>query len=75
MEQNKSNDLGPLGKLAFIVDYLQDTFIGKSAIILELNKDEYNRMISHFREIDRTHKQFKIDMSGTEIVFILDEEK
>jgi hypothetical protein len=28
---------------------------------------------NHFREVDRQHKQFTIDISGTDFHFILDE--
>jgi len=75
MEQNKNNNLGTLEKLALITDSLQSLFKGKSTIVFELDKEEYNQVISHFREIDRHHKQFSIDMSGTELVFILNEDK
>jgi hypothetical protein len=30
-------------------------------------------VINHFREVDRHHKQFSMDISGTEFHFILDE--
>lgn len=75
MEQNKNNNLGTLEKLALITDSLQSLFKGKSTIVFELDKEEYTKVISHFREIDRHHKQFSIDMSGTELVFILNEDK
>ena len=65
--------MGELEKLALIADSLQTMFVGKSSVLLELNKDEYTKMINHFREIDRHHKQFTIDMSGTDFIFILDE--
>ena len=74
MAENKNNPLGELEKLALIVDSLQTLFKGKSSVIFELNKEEYVSMINHFREVDRQHKQFAIDMSGTELIFILNED-
>jgi hypothetical protein len=75
MAENKNNDLGTLEKLALIAESVQTLFKGKGTIIFELEKDEYTPVISHFREIDRHHKQFSIDISGTEFHFVLDEKK
>ena len=74
MAEDKKNDLGELEKLALIADSLQTLFRGRSSVALELNKEEYTKMINHFREIDRHHKQFTIDISGTNFLFILDED-
>lgn len=73
MAETKNSDFGTLAKLALIADSLQTLFKGKSTIVLELNKEEYELVINHFREIDRHHKQFTIDISGTDFVFILQE--
>lgn len=75
MAENKENDLGILEGLALITDSLQTLFRGKSTIIFELEKEEYSRVISHFREIDRHHKQFTIEISGMDFVFILDDKE
>jgi hypothetical protein len=74
MEQNKDNTLGTIAKLALIAESVQDLFSGKGTIIFELPKGEYKSVINHFREVDRHHKQFSIDISGTEFHFILMEE-
>jgi hypothetical protein len=75
MEENKNNDPRELEKLAMIAESVQTMFSGKGTIIFELPKGEYNSVLNHFREIDRHHKQFSIDMSGTEFHFILMEDK
>ena len=75
MAENKKDDLGTLEKLALIADSVQTLFSGKGTIIFELPKGEYSSVINHFREVDRYHKQFTIDISGTDFVFILNEEK
>jgi len=71
MAKTKNNDIGDLEKLALIAESIQSIFKGKGTIVFELEKDEYKNVISHFREIDRHHKQFSIDISGTEFHFIL----
>ena len=73
MAENKNNTFGEIEKLALIAESVQTLFSGKGTIIFELPKGEYSSVINHFREIDRHHKQFSIDISGTEFHFILDE--
>ena len=74
MEKNKNNPLGTIEKLALIAESVQSMFSGKGTIIFELPKGEYTSVINHFREIDRSHTQFSIDISGTEFHFILMDE-
>ena len=74
MAENKNSTPGELEKLALIADSLQTMFRGKTSVLLELNREEYNKIIMHFREVDRHHKQFTIDMSGTDFIFILNED-
>ena len=74
MAEDKNTGLGELEKLALIAESVQSMFSGKGTIIFELPKGEYASVINHFREVDRSHKQFSIDISGTEFHFILMEE-
>lgn len=73
MEKNQVDTFGELEKLALIAESCQTIFSGKATIVFELPKGEYSSVINHFREIDRHHKQFSIDISGTEFHFILKE--
>ena len=73
MAENKNNTFGQIEKLALIAESIQTLFSGKGTIIFELPKGEYASVINHFREIDRHHKQFSIDISGTDFHFILTE--
>jgi len=73
MAKAKNYDIGRLESLAKIADSVQENYSGKVTIIIELEEKEYKETISHFREIDRTHKHFSIDISGTEFHFILNE--
>lgn len=71
MEENKNTDIGTIEKLALIAESVQTLFSGKGTIIFELPKGEYASVINHFREVDRHHTQFSIDISGTEFHFML----
>jgi hypothetical protein len=71
MEENKNTDIGTIEKLALIAESVQTLFSGKGTIIFELPIGEYTSVINHFREVDRHHKQFSIDISGTEFHFVL----
>jgi len=73
MGEDKGIDFGELEKLALIAESCQTIFSGKGTIIFELPPGEYGSVINHFREIDRHHKQFSIDISGTDFHFILKE--
>jgi hypothetical protein len=75
MAEDKSIDFGELEKLALIAESCQTIFSGKATIVFEFPKGEYTSVINHFREVDRHHKQFSIDISGTEFHFILTEAK
>lgn len=75
MEKNYQVNPGTLEKLAILSESIQNLFEGKGTIIFELKSREYKPLISHFREIDRHHKQFSIIISGTEFHFILDEDE
>jgi len=74
MAEDKNTGPGELEKLALIAESVQSMFSGKGTIIFELPKGEYASVINHFREIDRQHKQFTIDISGTDFHFIVMEE-
>ena len=74
MEKNTEAPLGELEKLALLSDAINDLFPNYDRMmVFELDKPEYDKIIGHFREIDRHHKQFSMDISGTEFHFILDE--
>ena len=75
MDKDKSVTIGELEKLALIAESVQTIFSGKATIVFELPIGEYTSVINHFREVDRHHKQFSIDISGTEFHFILTEVK
>jgi hypothetical protein len=69
-ENNKSID-GIVERLALIVEATDTLFPdGKMAVLFALNETDFKRVQENFREVDRGHKQFKIDISGTEFIFL-----
>lgn len=70
-ETNKSID-GVIEKLALLADGLQTLFPdGVMAVAMELKYDDYKKVQKNFRDVDQNFKQFKIDMSGVEFMFLL----
>ena len=71
MEENKKSIDGSLEKLAMITDALETLFPnGQTAIIVELDESDFKSIQKNFRDIDRNHKRFKIDISNIEVIFI-----
>jgi len=74
MEEDKKSVDGVLENLALITDAMQTLFPeGKMICVFELSDDDFKKVQSNFRKIDRGHKKFSIDMSGVEHVFIHEE--
>lgn len=60
-------------KLAEISDEMQRLFPnGRGVVVFELKLPDFINIKKDFN-VDGDTKQFKIDISGTEIIFILDE--
>jgi hypothetical protein len=73
MEENQDS-IGVIEKLALLADAMENIFPdGKPIVVFQLKQEDYKSVQTYFRTIDHHHKQFKIDMSGVEMVFILDE--
>ena len=49
-------------------------FKGKSLVVFELKEREYRDVMENFKDIDQSHKKFTIDISGTDFIFILEED-
>ena len=71
MEENNKSIDGIVERLALIVE-ATDTLCpdGKMAVMFALNETDFKRVQENFREVDRGHKHFKIDISGTEFIFL-----
>jgi hypothetical protein len=68
-EDNKSNRF--LVRLAEIADMTQKTFKGKTSIVFELDTEEYQKAMDQIENIDWLSEQFKIEISGTDFIFLL----
>ena len=74
MAENQKSIDGIIEKLAMIVDAADELFPnGKMLLAFELKQVEFKKVQENFREIDKSYKKFKIEMSGNDIMFLLDE--
>jgi hypothetical protein len=73
MAEDKNDFNSILENLALVIDGAQKVFpSSKSVLIYELNQQTFNFVKSNFRSIKVDETQIKIDISGTEILFILE---
>ena len=74
MAENQKSIDGIIEKLAMIVDAADELFPnGKMLLAFELKETEFRKVQENFRDIDKSFKKFKIDLSGNDIMFLLDE--
>jgi hypothetical protein len=73
MGENQNDFENVLTSLALIVDGVQALYPkSKSVLIYELNYSDFNYVKSNFKNIKVDENQIKIDISNTEIIFILE---
>ena len=71
MEENYKSVDGIIEKLALISDAVDSLFPeGKSAVVFQLKTEDFKKFQNNCREVDKNHKQFKIDISGIEFIFL-----
>jgi hypothetical protein len=68
-ENKESSEL--LTKLALIAESSQKLFAGKASLVFELREQEYYQVVSEI-EGNYDNETFKIEISGTDFIFILD---
>lgn len=74
MEKDTNSFNGILEKMALISEAIESIFpYGKGAVIFELKKNEFEFIRSFFDKTDILSRHFKVDMSGVEFMFLLDE--
>jgi hypothetical protein len=74
MEKNKEGVNGVIQKFAVISDALVDMFPkAKSVVVFCLNDSDFNNTKAQVNNFDSNTTQFKIDISGTEFIFLKDE--
>jgi hypothetical protein len=74
MDEDKK-DFGVLADLASVADILQKHYRGQGTVILELDRFDYDKAVRSFEQVDLRSNKFKIDISGTEFIYLLKEEE
>jgi hypothetical protein len=73
MAENQNGFENFLTNLALITDGIQNLLpYSKSVIVYEINQKDFNFIRSNFKNIKYDETQIKIDISGTEVIFILE---
>ena len=73
MAKNKESINGVIEKLALISDGLVNILPNaKTVVVYSLNNEDFNFMKSQVSDFSN-NEQFKIDISGTEFIFLKDE--
>lgn len=70
MAKIKKDIDGILSDLAKISEISEGLFESKTSVVFDMDLEDIKKLQTHFREIDRGHNAFKIDISGTEFIFI-----
>ena len=74
MESNQETNFGTVNKLAIICDGLQELYPNsRVAVIVEMKPNEFGAAKGIFGVDDLITKKFKIDISGTEVIYLSDE--
>lgn len=74
MAEIKENTIGVIERFALLCNGIEEIYPnGKGVLVYELNKDDFGAAKGVFNVDDLITKKFKIDISGVEIIFILDE--
>jgi hypothetical protein len=73
MAENQESIDGYLEKLALIVSGIEEIHQGKKAVIFDLPKDEFISVRDKLKNIPEDKDKFKIDISGIEIIYLLNE--
>ena len=74
MENNNEVIYGLIERMALVSDAIDSLFSnGKKVIVIELNRFDFEQTKRQFKNVDPKLNQFKIDISGIEFIFILDE--
>lgn len=73
MAKIKKDINGILSELAKVAEITDQLFESKTSVVFDMDLATIKELQMNFREIDRGHNSFKIDISGTEFIFISSE--
>lgn len=72
MEENKES-VGILERLALLADSADSIFRGKTTMVFQLKKFEFEGIKKDLGIQSDDEREFKVDISGTDFIFLLDE--
>jgi hypothetical protein len=72
MDENKES-VGILERLALLGDSAESIFRGKTTIVFQLKGFEFDAIRRDLKIDDSDTREFKVDISGTDFIFLLDE--
>lgn len=71
MAETEENNIGLITKIALLADAVENIFPeGKGVVVFELKNDDFETARKELLVPNPDEKQFKIDMSGTEFIFL-----
>lgn len=73
MEQVEKSFDGYLEKLALISEAIDELYDGKKTLVFELKRPEFVKMRNILTGAEENKDSFKIDISGIEFIYLLDE--
>lgn len=73
MEQVEKSFDGYLEKLALISEAIDELYYGKKTLVFELKRPEFVKMRNILTGAEENKDSFKIDISGIEFIYLLDE--
>ena len=73
MAENQESIYGLIERLAMVSDAIGSLYPnGKTMLVFELNRDDFEQAKANFKNTDKSITQFKVDISGIEFIFLLD---
>lgn len=73
MAQNEESFDGYLEKLAMLCDAFDNLHKGKRAVVFEVDRETFVKLRTNLKNITDDENKFKIDISGTEFIYLLNE--
>jgi hypothetical protein len=73
MAENKESFDGYLEKLAILCDAFDNLHEGKKAVVFEVDRETFVKLRSSLKNITDDENRFKIDISGIEFIYLLNE--
>ncbi len=73
MGEDKKSFMGEMSTLAQMSEMIEksELFSADSKIVIHQPEEQYRKILSHFREMDRNKDSFIISISGTDFTFVL----